>query len=488
MSGTNTKNDVTISIGAVLTNLNKQLKTAKKQVQSALGSGKNITPALKNYEAIEKNVNRINRAVLPAKKAFAGWALSIMFFGMALKRVFDTIWKSSTKTFKDVMASVDDSTNSFSILDGEMKYLGFTIGQALEPVAGFLIPIIEVVSDWVTENEDLVAIILSLSGILGTMFLAGGMGKLALDGFAELGEKISGVKSKALDLKNFDWKSIGNTISKGIGLISIGFAIVAAKDAMDNLKKGKGLSGAIDSLQAGLLAAGGTMLLKGSKAGGYLVAIGFTLDLVQNAKLFQTVTQIFGWIFSFIQTEADLISHTIENGIIDGFLNGLNKMIASSPAGVISKMFGADLEKTLDNLMGIKDTTFDFADEWRRNQAELQSMAEVYDEFFKKQINIADAIAQTTALLQGRDIGVSLSTQDVSTMGLEELKKVFALDRSLEQKFGTEGIIGRDIEDLITRTLRQANQHTYNIENLNLEADDTRQFIEELLANTQRYS
>ena len=53
------------------------------------------------------------------------------------------------------MHSVEGTVTGFDILNGELKYLGFNIGSALEPVVGFLTPIISAVSEWVQEHPKL---------------------------------------------------------------------------------------------------------------------------------------------------------------------------------------------------------------------------------------------------------------------------------------------------------------------------------------------
>ena len=167
---------------AVKTHYNpKELKMYSKNLANVEQTyGQTFTQVQKAHLAMKKT----NAQIKKSKGEFAGWAMSIMFFGMALKRVFDTVWKSSTKTFNDVMKSVEGSVTGFMMLDGALKYLGFTAGAALEPIAMFLIPIIDWVSQWITENEKLFAQIVIGAGILGTFFTVLGAGVLAADGFA----------------------------------------------------------------------------------------------------------------------------------------------------------------------------------------------------------------------------------------------------------------------------------------------------------------
>ncbi len=153
-----------------------------------------VERARKQLTGIKKDMQNLAEEAKKSKIAFSGWALSLMFAGMALKRTFDTIWKSSTKTFQDVMHSVEGTVTGFDILQGSLAFLGFTVGSALEPLAMWLAPIIDGVSDWVMQNEDLVRGFVAMSGIIGTVLTTFGMLKLAGDGFAQA-MKASGVFS-----------------------------------------------------------------------------------------------------------------------------------------------------------------------------------------------------------------------------------------------------------------------------------------------------
>jgi len=184
--GTNSKYDVTLSIGLVSKDLNSQLAAARKNVKRSLMTGVGVSPALKNFQEIEGTVNRLNKVIKPARMEFAGWALSIMFAGMALQRMFGTIRKFGLKAFQDINHSVEGSTTGFDMLQGSMKYLGFTVGQALEPITTFLLPIVDGIADWIFENQGLTASIISIGTVLGGLFAVGGMAVLAVNGFAEL--------------------------------------------------------------------------------------------------------------------------------------------------------------------------------------------------------------------------------------------------------------------------------------------------------------
>lgn len=151
--------------------------------------------ATTSIRGIEDVLSDIDKKMPKHRVQFAGWAMSIMFFGMAIQRVFSQVRNFGTKAFQDVMHSVEGSVTGFDMLQGSMKYLGFTVGQALEPLVMLLIPIIDKVSDWVSENEGLVRTIVVIGTVLGGLFAAGGGAVLAINGFRELGMIIGGISA-----------------------------------------------------------------------------------------------------------------------------------------------------------------------------------------------------------------------------------------------------------------------------------------------------
>jgi hypothetical protein len=168
--------------------VDKALKNLRK-IETRIGGMKNpksfkqLDKALQGVERAERRLQKITgKNPLP----FQGWAMSIMFFGMALQRAFSTIWKSSTQTFQDVMHSVEGTVTRFDVLNGSVKYLQFVAGQALEPLVGFIIPIIDILTEWISNNEELFRWTVALGSIIGTTFAIGGMAYLALFGFLDL--------------------------------------------------------------------------------------------------------------------------------------------------------------------------------------------------------------------------------------------------------------------------------------------------------------
>lgn len=238
--------DVQISVGITLQALKRQLKEVRKLLNnnfSAAGAkrfnrlsgvinkvsgdyknlGKSMLGLPDNYDKNFTNVNRELRNLgnvsrktgndlnKGAKRAlskltdegkkiegrFQAWALSIMFFGQTVLRIFSSIWKSASKTFNEVMSSVDGTTTSFQMLNGSVTYLKFVAGQALEPIAAALMPIIDRISTWITNNEKVFRTMVVIGSIIGFILVTVGTLVLAvggiITGFAKVGVAIKAV-------------------------------------------------------------------------------------------------------------------------------------------------------------------------------------------------------------------------------------------------------------------------------------------------------
>ena len=253
-------------------NMKKYKTEWRNNYHEIMKGSKSMTNAARTggFRDIDEWLKDSTKGLKKHRAAFAGWAMSIMFAGMALQRVSNQVWSNGTKAFQDIAHSVEGTATQFDMLEGSMKFLGFTIGQALEPVAAWLVPIVDHISDLVMENEELVAGFTITSAVLGGLFSVGGMGVLALNGFADLATKIGLAKTNADGIVKMDWGRMAKVASVPVALF------MTAK-AVEDLKNGDILDGAGNAVFAGgvLTAAYGN-----KKLGGALVAIGATLQLV----------------------------------------------------------------------------------------------------------------------------------------------------------------------------------------------------------------
>jgi hypothetical protein len=134
-------------------------------------------------DSVMKNIDNVNKKVKSTflnPNVFQGWAMSLMFAGMAMERASKSIRQFGTKAFDDITHSMEGATTQNDLLQGSLKYLGYTIGEALDPVLGYLIPIVDKISEWVETHPQLTAWGITLLGIVGTIAMIGGMWALAI--------------------------------------------------------------------------------------------------------------------------------------------------------------------------------------------------------------------------------------------------------------------------------------------------------------------
>lgn len=176
----------------------KNFRTANDIIRDLGPTTKKSTEIMRKAtsNALGKMTSDINKH----RFEFQGWALSIMFFGMAISRVFNGIWKSASKTFNEVQSSVSGTTTGFQMLNGAVTYLKYTAGSALEPIAQMLIPIIDRVSDWINNNQELFRTIVVIGTVLG--FVLTVVGTLVLAGFG-LVQAFAKVKAALIIVKGF---------------------------------------------------------------------------------------------------------------------------------------------------------------------------------------------------------------------------------------------------------------------------------------------
>lgn len=264
MTGTSQQADIVITAQIELL---KASKNYKKVLDKSIPK-----EGTQRMAALRESISSVNIAKQKLDKAlgkqspFQGWALSIMFAGMAVKNAMQSIWSSSTKTFNDVMHSVEGTVTGFDLLDGSIKYLGFTIGQALEPLAALFVPIIDYVQQLIMNNPDTTKGIFALLAVLSTAAAVGGGLVLAKSGFSQLFD----IVGKLIKVDINGWLSGINMMA---ATVAIGFTLDAISDAQSKDWWGASAS-AFEAI--GLFAIAGG---KG-KMGAALLSVGLALDVV----------------------------------------------------------------------------------------------------------------------------------------------------------------------------------------------------------------
>jgi hypothetical protein len=182
-----------------------------------------IEMSLKGAEQVANGLKAVREQIkkLKIKEAsgqFQGWAMSIMFAGMAMQKFFMDIMKKGVSSFQDIMHSVSGTTTSFDMLQGSMAFLQYTIGAALEPFVEYLIPIIDGIANWVSENEELAGWIAIIGFGLGTLLQIIGSSTLAI---------VNGI-IPAIKLLGIAAGGFGTTLTAAFGSILIPLLVVGA--------------------------------------------------------------------------------------------------------------------------------------------------------------------------------------------------------------------------------------------------------------------
>ena len=135
--------------------------------------------AYKSTTGFSKVLKKINKRI-----PFQGWALTLMFLGMSIKRISMSITKDAVGAFNEVMATQYEASTATSELSGAWKYLQFTIGDSINTLLGGLLPtivsIILIIVNWMNQHKKLTASILLIAIALGTLFIIIGTGVLVI--------------------------------------------------------------------------------------------------------------------------------------------------------------------------------------------------------------------------------------------------------------------------------------------------------------------
>ena len=278
-----------------------------------------------------RDLNLVQQEILKkGQKPFAGYALSIMFAGMAIQRTFSSIRKFGVSTFQEINKSIEGTTTNADLLDGSMKYLGYTVGSALEPLMATLIPVVDALAKWADDNPKLVSEIVELGSAIGGLMLAFGGYTLAKNGLAELSGMLGegGLFSTSVgdaSSKVNKFKGALNGIARAITVM---LAVKFAKDAVKDLIKGD----FYNAIANGFLSAGLGVLTWNPEVGLALLTIGITMKFVES-DIFHSVSDWF-WknvrnpimdaITDIQQAWNSFIASIQNRGLLGAFINALH--------------------------------------------------------------------------------------------------------------------------------------------------------------------
>lgn len=121
--------------------------------------------------------------------------MSVMFFGMAVQRLFTGLLTMGVGTFKELTKNNTEASNAITHLEANLQLLKFTIGQAIMqaimPFMDDIVGVINKVTTWISENQELTAGILLIGAAIGSLMFIIGTLKLGLGGIGASLVKLS---------------------------------------------------------------------------------------------------------------------------------------------------------------------------------------------------------------------------------------------------------------------------------------------------------
>ena len=137
-------------------------------------------------EKVKKSMDKIAVAGDKMKQRFNYWALSILFFGMAIQRTFVGIARAAVSSFMKIIDSNNMTTASLKQLSGWWEYLKFTVGRAidetLKPFLPLIIKIVNSFAEWIQKHKEIVTWTIGLGAAIGTLMFTFATFKLGFDG------------------------------------------------------------------------------------------------------------------------------------------------------------------------------------------------------------------------------------------------------------------------------------------------------------------
>ncbi len=315
---------------------------------------------------VDANGNLIDSQIESVEKArdtFNFGYLSVMFFGMALRRVSQSIIKTTMSAFTKIADGATEASRAVTVVSAEFEFMKFEIGRAIGEALVPLLPIIQKITrgfaDFVQQHPE--ATFYSIASVLavgGAMSMLGQVG-LFLQGlkeftvsnewtaFAGPNGSLARVSSLAMEgltiglgfyfikelIQDFSKKDYEEALTDMLfltsimmpagktagvlGLIGLGFTII------NNLRDGQEV---YDALANAFSIGGITVFAKGGAllgpVGAAFATIGIAMSLMGAEQFLSAASALFAFVLKDIVTLSEIIISVLI-APIDKFIQGL---------------------------------------------------------------------------------------------------------------------------------------------------------------------
>ena len=322
-------------VSARMTAFNKEIDSTFKSVMTGTRSA--IPQLVGGFKSIGNVMLDTGAGAASAKRTFSMHFLGMMFFGMQLQRMFQTLMVSATQTFMKLSEGAGSAGMAVSALAANWTLVKFAIGNALAIALEPLIPAITrlavIITDFISKNPQKLGWALASIVTLGGVLFFG----------SQLALFIEALRNFFVAMKTGEYISYTNKLGKALkGIGSVLISVLFAKETFDDLAEGKWVSALSNALLTGALV---SSFFTKSKLPGVLAAFGI------GAMIADTIPEIDATTFSsnlFTALEAGIgygfvtrslkkgVFATIIVGVVLEFLRG-REQITETGEGIVDQ-------------------------------------------------------------------------------------------------------------------------------------------------------
>lgn len=256
--------------GSTIQNVYRQAGRVVVESSDRMGAGLElVTRSSYGLKGSLKDVAVETRAV---RQEFDMSMLTWMFAGMIVQRTGESIARSTVSTFMKISEGASEAGRNLTQLSAEFTYLKFeigrAIGEALGPLLPVLIPIIRAMADFAQKNPGVV-----FSTVFGAIAL--GMAAFTVANVKMVLDVLKGMDS-------FSGENLSKTLDKFGKGVAIGFGLVEAVDAFQDVNAGDYWSALGSALTSGGMFMLASDNKKTMKNGSVLVLAGVGLQMASE--------------------------------------------------------------------------------------------------------------------------------------------------------------------------------------------------------------
>mgnify|MGYP003345678157 CR=1 FL=1 len=349
--------------------MRRRLGYLRSEGKLLLETGADSERSLKNLRETAKLQKEIKDLQNKINPPFAGWALSVMFAGMAMQRFATQVTQFGTKAYDDIAHSIEGTVTANDRLNASMTFLGFSVGEALQPLLEMIVPLIDYIAKFVNDNPEFVSNVTGAVTVLGGVLAAIGGIVLAKNGaitaLKEIGIEASGLNAiGAITISAYlAFKGISDIVegdyiggiakllaTAGLAAIVTGrtgagavlVTISLAMELVDILVKDKKLTP--DSLANFLIQAGVLGAFVSGPVGAALLTIGLGLKLVNSDDFKNKFITILGLMFGVLATLIGVLIDAILSPLtlaVEGLIAIYNAITPGTKGDINFHPFGA---------------------------------------------------------------------------------------------------------------------------------------------------